>query len=91
MNLLIFGSTGGTGRVLVEQALAEGHIVTAFARNPAKVQTTHKNLRIVKGDILQYDSVEMAIAGQDAVLSTLGVRVKTIPIIAIVIVFQIIA
>lgn len=91
MNLLIFGATGGTGRVLVEQALAQGHIVTAFARNPAKVRTTHQNLRIVKGDILKYDSVEMALGGQDAVLSTLGIRVKVIPIIAIVIICQIIA
>lgn len=91
MNLLIFGATGGTGRVLVEQALAQGHIVTAFARNPAKVRTTHQNLRIVKGDILKYDSIEMALAGQDAVLSTLGVRVKVIPIIAIVIICQVIA
>jgi putative NADH-flavin reductase len=91
MNLLIFGATGGTGRELVEQALADGHVVTAFARNPARVRTTHNNLRIVKGDILQYDSVEMALGGQDAVLSTLGIRIKIIPIIAIVIICQIIA
>jgi putative NADH-flavin reductase len=91
MNLLIFGATGGTGRVLVEQALAEGHVVTAFARNPAKVRTLHQNLRIAKGDILKYDSIEMALVGQDAVLSTLGVRVKVIPIIAIIIIFQLIA
>ncbi|NEO95433.1 MAG: NAD(P)H-binding protein, partial [Moorea sp. SIO3G5] len=37
MNILIFGSTGGTGRQLVEQALDQGHRVTAFARNPAKL------------------------------------------------------
>jgi putative NADH-flavin reductase len=75
----------------VEQALVQGHIVTAFARDPAKVRTTHQNLRIVRGDIVKYDSIEMALGGQDAVLSTLGVRVKVIPIIAIVIMCQIIA
>ena len=48
MNLLILGATGGTGRALVEQALEQGHIVTAFARDPSKVRTTHPNLRIVK-------------------------------------------
>src|SRR2546422_162456 len=48
VKLLIFGATGGTGRALVEQALEQEHIVTAFARNPAKVRTTHKNLRVVK-------------------------------------------
>ena len=30
MRLLVFGATGGTGRHLVEQALARGHEATAF-------------------------------------------------------------
>ena len=40
MNLLIIGATGGTGRSLVEQALAQGHAVTAFVRNPASFTST---------------------------------------------------
>ncbi len=72
MNLLIFGATGGTGRQLVKQALAQGHVVTAFARNPADLKVTHGNLRIAQGDITDYASVERAIRGQDAVLSALG-------------------
>jgi putative NADH-flavin reductase len=91
MNLLILGSTGGTGHALVEQALEQGHIVTAFARDPAKVRTTHPNLRIAKGDILDYGSVETALRDQDAVLSALGIRVKVWPLIAIVILCQLIA
>ena len=39
MNLLIFGPTGGTGRQLMEQALAQGHHVTAFVRSPEKITT----------------------------------------------------
>lgn len=74
MNLLIFGSTGGTGRLLVEQALEQGHIVTAFARNPAKVTAKHSNLSVVQGDVLDYASVEPAVKGKEAVLSALGVR-----------------
>ena len=69
MNLLIFGASGGTGRCLLEQA----HHVTAFARSPEKVTTQHPNLKIVKGDILDYDSVAAAMPGHDAVLSALGV------------------
>ncbi len=76
MKVLILGATGGTGRALVEQALEQGHVVTALARNPAKIQTTHANLRVVKGDILTYPSVEAAVDGQDAVLSALGSRVR---------------
>ena len=91
MNLLILGATGGTGRALVEQALEQGHIVTAFARDPSKVRTTHPNLRIAKGNILDYASVETAVRGQDAVLSALGIRVRVGPLIAIVILCQVIA
>lgn len=30
MNITIFGATGTIGRLVVEQALADGHDVTAF-------------------------------------------------------------
>ena len=89
MNILILGSTGGTGRALVEQSLELGHVVTAFARDPSKIQTTHKNLRVVKGDILDCDSVEAALRGQDAVLSALGARVLVGPLLAVVLACQV--
>jgi putative NADH-flavin reductase len=91
MNILILGATGRTGQALVQQALEQGHIVTAFARDPSKVRTAHPNLRIVKGDILEYDSVETAVRDQDAVLSALGIRLQAGPFIVIVILCQIIA
>ncbi|HKP02887.1 MAG TPA: SDR family oxidoreductase [Chthoniobacterales bacterium] len=72
MRLLVIGATGGTGRELVQQALAQGHLVTAFVRNPAKLQIEHPNLRVAKGDVLDYATVESAMRGQDAVLSALG-------------------
>lgn len=72
MKLLIFGSTGGTGRLLVEQALALGHAVTAFARDPSRLDVGHANLEIVQGDVMDFASVEGAVRGQEAVLSALG-------------------
>lgn len=72
MNVLVFGASGRTGRELVQQALAQGHIVTAFVRDPAKLAIEHANLRVVRGDVIDYASVERAVAGQDAVLSALG-------------------
>jgi uncharacterized protein YbjT (DUF2867 family) len=72
MRVLVIGATGGTGRELVQQALAQGHQVTAFVRNPAKLQIEHANLRVAKGDVLEYATVEAAMRGQDAVLSALG-------------------
>ena len=90
MKLLVLGATGGTGRALVEQALAQGHVVTAFARDPSKVRTTHPNLHVVKGDILDPASVEAAVRGQDAVLSALGVRVIVWPLLLVVVISQVI-
>jgi putative NADH-flavin reductase len=91
MNLLIFGATGKTGRKLVDQALAQGHAVTAFARDPAKIRTRHENLRVVQGDILDYDAVKSAVANQDAVVSALGVRPWVGAIFLVVILCQVLA
>jgi putative NADH-flavin reductase len=72
LRILIIGATGGTGQQLVRQALELGHEVTAFARNPAKLKMEHPNLRVVKGNVLDYASVESAMRGQNAVVSALG-------------------
>src|SRR5690349_17902492 len=50
MNVLIFGSSGATGREIVKRALEQGHTVTAFARTPSKISLRHDNLTIVQGD-----------------------------------------
>lgn len=73
MKIVIFGASGGTGRELVNQALAQGHEVTAFVRNPQSI-TGRERLRVVVGDARDATAVSSAIAGQDAVLSALGAR-----------------
>jgi putative NADH-flavin reductase len=70
--VLIVGATGGTGRQLVAQALARGYAVTAFVRDPSKLQADHPQLTVIQGDVLDESSVETAMRGQDAVLSALG-------------------
>ena len=72
LRLLIIGATGRTGLQLVEQALAQGHEVTAFVRNPARLPLRHDQLRVVQGDVLQPASLAPAMEGQDAVLCALG-------------------
>ena len=72
MKLAIFGATGATGCCLMEQALAQGYDVTAFARNPHVLTTQHAHLSVVTGDIFRLASVEEAVANQDAVLCTIG-------------------
>jgi putative NADH-flavin reductase len=80
MRLTIFGPTGGTGRRLVERAIAEGHDVTAFARNPSKVTARHERLRIVAGDAFDPTSVLEAVAGNEAVICVLGSRTPSNPL-----------
>jgi putative NADH-flavin reductase len=73
MKIIVFGATGGTGKLIITQALAKGHTVTAFARNPEGLpQDPH--LRVVQGDALDFATVVDAIRGHRAVLSALGAR-----------------
>ena len=72
MNLVVLGATGGTGRLVVEQALAGGHTVTALVRSPEKLATGQPNLRVVTGSATDLESVAGALEGADAVISTLG-------------------
>ena len=73
MKLLVFGSTGGTGRELLNQALDQGHSVTAYARDPAKIEDIqHSNLKVVPGDVLDPVAVESVVAGHEAVFVTIG-------------------
>ena len=76
MRLIIFGSTGSVGRLLVEQALQDNHVVTAFLRDPGKLTIAHTNLKIIRGDALDYQSVEKAMKNQEVVLCTLGAGSK---------------
>jgi putative NADH-flavin reductase len=80
MNILIVGATRGIGRQLLEQALTAGHAVAALVRNPQTLATQHDQLRILKGDILDSNSVELAMAGQEAVCCTIGVKVPWIQV-----------
>jgi putative NADH-flavin reductase len=71
--VLVFGASGKTGKLIVKKLLKDGFSVIAFVRNPATMASfTQQNLRIVKGDILDYDSVQIAVKECDIVVSALG-------------------
>jgi putative NADH-flavin reductase len=74
MKVLIIGATGATGRVLMREALEQGHEVTALARNPSALAPEDHRPRVLQGNALDASEVEAAVAGQDAVLSALGTR-----------------
>jgi putative NADH-flavin reductase len=71
MKIVIFGATGGTGKNVVEQALAAGHEVVAVARRPDAV-APRERLTVRQGDVLDATSVRAALVGASAVISTVG-------------------
>ncbi|MGB9201469.1 NAD(P)-dependent oxidoreductase, partial [Methanobacterium sp.] len=73
MKITIFGATGNIGKLLVKQAIDEGHEVVAYVRDPSKIANyKYQNLSIVKGQLNEYKKIEYAIDGADAVMSMLG-------------------
>jgi putative NADH-flavin reductase len=73
MKLTIFAATGGIGRQALEQAVAQGHDLTAVVRDPKKLS---RQVRVVAADLAAPDpaTLELAVKGADAVLSGLGAR-----------------
>ncbi|MGH9201059.1 MAG: NAD(P)-dependent oxidoreductase [Vicinamibacterales bacterium] len=74
MNILVLGATGGVGRQVVSQALAESHNVTALVRDTRRITTVSDRLQVVQGDVTA-DSPTLSdvVRGQDAVICALGV------------------
>lgn len=70
MKIIVLGASGKTGREVVAQAVAAGHTVTAFVRDPAKLG--RKDVAVAVGDARSADDLKKALAGQDGVISTLG-------------------
>jgi putative NADH-flavin reductase len=73
MRIVVFGANGLTGRLLVSQALAAGHRVTAVTRHPDQFPQQHSNLTVAGADIHDQAAVDTVVGGANAVLSTLGV------------------
>lgn len=71
MKVVIIGATGRTGRYLIEKAVAQGHIVTAFVRSAEKMKWPN-SVAIMLGDARNEADLVKALKGQDAVLSAIG-------------------
>src|SRR5262245_12160897 len=73
MKLLVLGASGRCGRWVTQLAAARGHQVTALVRPTASfVAPPHVNVRL--GQILDQNTIEAAVTGQDMALSCLGLR-----------------
>jgi putative NADH-flavin reductase len=75
MKIIVFGANGRTGKLIVTQALAKGHTVTAYARATEGLpQDPH--LRVIQGDVFDFGAVVDAVRGHRAVLSALGANTR---------------
>ena len=78
MKVLVIGATGPTGRELVKQGLALGHRITAAVRRPESAALP-ADTQIVRGDVTDRISLRAAVAGQDAILCSLGSKLSRQP------------
>lgn len=72
MNITLFGASGAIGLKLSQQALAKGHHVKAFVRNPDKIKISHPNLQLIKGELSDSAAILNSVLGSDAIISVLG-------------------
>jgi putative NADH-flavin reductase len=76
MRVLIIGASKGIGLEATRRALDAGHDVRALARSAVSVRLSHPKLETVRGNALSRRDVQTALLGVDAVIVTLGVRVR---------------
>lgn len=76
--IALFGGTGQTGKIFLEEAIKAGHSVNVLARDIKKVKIRDSRLHLVSGDVLNLADVEKTIQGADIVISLFG-HVKDSP------------
>ena len=72
MNITVFGATGTIGRLVVDQALAAGHDVTAVTRDATRLTQRHDRLSVVEADPTDPAACVPAVKDADAVVVALG-------------------
>ncbi|MBN8490217.1 MAG: NAD(P)H-binding protein [Burkholderiales bacterium] len=74
--IAVFGATGLTGGLVVEQALAQGHEVVALVRDPGRMTLKHPGLVVMGGSPTSPHDVARCVQGADAVIHCLGIGGK---------------
>lgn len=74
MNIAVIGSTGRTGRLVIEEGIRRRHAMTAFTRRPEGLATVEGMSQVVNGDGRNLEDIRRAVRGQDAVISIVAPR-----------------
>jgi len=69
MNIVVIGSTGRTGRLVIEEGIRRQHAMTAFTRRPGGLADVAGLRTVVHGDGRNLEDIRRAVRGQDAVIS----------------------
>jgi uncharacterized protein YbjT (DUF2867 family) len=72
MTVLVVGATGSIGRLVVDEALRQGHAVRALVRKSGKARELPAATQVFVGDVTRADSLSAAVDGVDAIVLTLG-------------------
>jgi putative NADH-flavin reductase len=72
VRIVVIGAAGGTGRLVVAQALARGHEVVAVVRE-AREMADSPPTAVVEGDARSDDTLKEALDGADAAISVLSI------------------
>lgn len=79
MRIAVLGSTGRTGKLVVQHVMGRGHHVQALARRPETVTLVHPDLTVAQADAHDAEAIDAALAGCDAIISALGFRRESPP------------
>ncbi|HTK20215.1 MAG TPA: NAD(P)H-binding protein [Mucilaginibacter sp.] len=80
MHILILGSTGRTGRLLLQEALKRGHRVTILISHKGALKINPGLVEMYEGTPLNQFTLADAMRGCDAILSTLNIsRISDFP------------
>jgi uncharacterized protein YbjT (DUF2867 family) len=79
MTVLVVGATGSIGRLVVEEAIRQGHKVRALVRTPDKARQLPSEAEVVIGDVTKPVTLSGAVDGIDAVVVT-SVRYQVLDI-----------
>ena len=72
MKILLLGANGAVGQLALNNLLEANHEETALVRKASVMQTKHPRFTVVQGEATDAAELDRVLAGQDAVLSTLG-------------------
>jgi uncharacterized protein YbjT (DUF2867 family) len=72
MTVLVVGATGSVGRLVVDEALRQGHVVRALVRTTNKARQVNAQAQVIIGDVTRPDTLRDAVDGVDAIVFALG-------------------